>query len=370
MSDKKKALKIGVIGCGWAGETLHLPALQSLSNAEVIALADIDQERLNQVGDKFHIKNRHSDFRNLIENEEIEAIAVCVPASSHAEIVVDAIDGGKHVFIEKPLALSMEEVDLIMEKAKCSTCKTTVGFNLRSHRLIKEARKIIQQGALGKIESVRTEWTSDVRHYRSMPGWRNKREEGGGTLIEIGIHHFDLWRFLLGSEVEYVSAMSRSYEWDDEIAAVNARMTDGTVASSVFSELTSNNNEIEIHGRNGCLLVSCYRFDGLEFQPILSVPSKISTRAKKIIRSLGGLPKAISAIRKGGEFMASYRAEWQHFIHAIQNDAQVECSLEDARHAVQIALAATQSASLGQPIKIAHASRKITPVRLDGRVKI
>ncbi len=365
MSDKKKALKIGVIGCGWAGGTLHLPALQSLSNAEVVALADIDQERLNQVGDKFHIKNRHTDFRNLIGNEEVETIAVCVPASSHAEIVIAALDAGKHVFIEKPLALSMEEIDLIMEKAKGSTCKTTVGFNLRCHRLIREARKIIQHGALGKIESVRTVWTSDVRHYRNMPGWRNKREEGGGTLIEIGIHHFDLWRLLLGSEVEDVFAMSSSYESDDEIATVSARMADGAIASSVFSELTCSNNEIEIHGRNGCLLVSCYRFDGLEFQPILSVPSKISARVKKVIHVLRELPKAVSTIRRGGEFMASYRAEWQHFIHAIQNDTQVECTLEDGRRAVQIALAATQSASLGQPVKVAQAPRKIKPNRLD-----
>ena len=363
MADKKKKLKIGLIGCGWAGSTLHLPALQSIHDAEVTALADIDQDRLNQVGEKFRIRNRHADFRNLIENEGVEVVAVCVPASSHAEIALAALDAGKHVFIEKPLALSIEEIDLLMEKAKNSTCKTMVGFNLRSHRLVREARKIIREGSLGKIESIRTEWTSDVRHYRAMPEWRNKREMGGGTLIEIGIHHFDLWRFLLESEVEEVFALTRSSEWDDEIATVSARMTNGTIASSVFSERTNNNNEIEIHGRNGRLLISCYAFDGLEFLPILSVPGTISGRLKKFVNTLKHLPKAASAIRNGGEFMASYRAEWQHFIHAIRNNAQAECALEDGMHAVKITLAATQSASLGKPVKVAHAPRKITPVR-------
>ncbi len=345
---------------------MHLPALQSLHGAEVVALADIDQERLNQVGDEFHIKNRYTDFRNLIENEEVKVIAVCVPAKSHAEIAIAALDAGKHVFIEKPLALSMEEIELLMEKAKGSTSKTTVGFNLRCHRLVREARKIIQAGALGKIGSIRSVWTSDVRHFRNMPEWRNKREEGGGTLIEIAIHHFDLWRFLLESEVEEVFALTHSSEWDDEIATVNARMTNGAIVSSVFSERTNNNNEIEIHGRNGSLLISCYHFDGLEFQPILSVPGKISARVKKVINTLRDLPKAVSTMRNGGEFMASYRAEWEHFMHAIQNDTQVECTLEDGMHAVQVTLAATQSASLGKPVKIAHAPQGVTPVKLGG----
>ena len=369
MSSEKKRVKIGIIGCGWAGGTLHLPALHSLSDAEVIALADIDQERLNQVGDKFHITSRHTDYRDIVENEEVDVIAVCVPASSHTEIALAALEAGKHVFIEKPITLSLDESEQLIERAKVSNSKVTVGFNLRSHRLVREARRIIREGALGKIESIRTAWTSDVRHYRNMPEWRNRREMGGGTIVEIGIHHFDLWRFLLESEVEEIFALTRSSEWDDQIAVVNARMANGAIASSVFSELTCNNNEIEIHGQKGRLLVSCYSFDGLEFQPILSLPGTISSRMKKVINTLRDLPKAVSSIRNGGEFIASYRAEWQHFIHAIRNNAQVECTLEDGMRAVQVVLAATQSASLGKPVKVAHAARKITPVRSELRVE-
>jgi len=363
---KKKTLKVGIIGCGWAGATLHLPALESIDDAQVVALADIDRGSLNRAGDKFHITTRYTNYRNILENEDVEAIAVCVPASSHSEIAVAALDAGKHVFIEKPLALSLDEADLIVKKAKHSACRTMVGFNLRFHRLVRQARKIINEGKLGKIESVRTAWTSDVRHYREMPEWRNKREMGGGTIMEIGIHHFDLWRFLLGSDVEEVFAITHSSEWEDEIASVNGRMTDGAIVSSVFSERTNNNNEIEIHGRNGRLLISCYSFDGLEFQPILNVPSSISARAKKIINTVSLLPKAVSSIFGCGEFMSSYRAEWKHFIHTIRNGAEVQSNLDDGMHAVKVALAATQSSSLGKPVKIDHAPRNISPVRPDG----
>lgn len=187
--------------------------------------------------------------------------------------------------------------------------------------------------------------------------------------MEIGIHHFDLWRFLLDSEVEEVFALSCSHEWDDDVTAVNGWMTSGVIVSSVFSEHTCNNNQIEIHGRNGHLIISFYRFDGLEFQPILSVTDTIPDRMKKTINSLKCFPNAISAISKGGVIMESYRTEWEHFIHAVLNDTEVACTPEDGMHAVKVALAATESASLGKPVKVAHAPRNIIPVRLDGRMK-
>jgi predicted dehydrogenase len=202
-----------------------------------------------------------------------------------------------------------------------------------------------------------------------MPEWRNKREEGGGTIVEIAIHHFDLWRFLLDSEVEEVSALTCSFEWDDQIAAVNALMANGAIVSSFFSELTSNNNEIEIHGRNGSLLVSCYRFDGLEFQPILSTPGAISARAMKSIKTFLDLPQAVSTMHRGGEFIASFRAEWEHFLFSIKDNTPLECTLQDGMAAVKIALAAAQSASLGIPVKVAQAPREISPVSENLREK-
>ncbi|HWP92003.1 MAG TPA: Gfo/Idh/MocA family oxidoreductase [Thermodesulfobacteriota bacterium] len=368
--NKNVPIKVGIIGCGWAGGTLHLPALKSLPYAEVVAIADIDQHRLSQVGNEHGIKNRYTDFMELLKNNEVEVVAVCVPAKSHAEIAIAALDAGKHTFIEKPLALTMGEIELLIEKANVSPGQATVGFNLRCHRLVREARKMIREGALGKIESIRSTWTSDVRHYRNMPAWRNKREEGGGTLIEIAIHHFDLWRFLLESEVEEVYALTRSLEWDDQIAAVNARMANGAIVSSFFSELTSNNNEIEIHGRKGSLLISCYRFDGLEFQPILRTPGAISARAKKAAKTVSNLHQAVTTMRRGGEFMASFRAEWENFLLSIKNNTPVDCTLQDGMAAVKIALATAQSASLGMPVKVTQAPREIRTVRSDLRIQI
>ncbi len=151
MRDRSKLIKLGLIGCGRAAETLHLPALRWVPEIEVVAVADIDLNRLQRVAERFHIKRRYSNFTALLDDPVVEAIAVCVPPELHGEVALAALDAGKHLFIEKPLALSLEQCDQLIQRATCSSSITMVGFNLRWHRLVRQARTIIQQGVLWRI---------------------------------------------------------------------------------------------------------------------------------------------------------------------------------------------------------------------------
>jgi myo-inositol 2-dehydrogenase/D-chiro-inositol 1-dehydrogenase len=343
-------------------ETRHLPALQHLSDAAVVAVTDLDPARLQQVADRFHIKRHYSDFLALLEDPAVEAVAVCVPAQFHVEVALAALDAGKHVFIEKPLALSLDESERLTERAARSPCKVMVGFNLRWHRLVRQARAVIQQGTLRPIELLRTVLTS---YHGSVPEWRKRRALGGGVLFELAVHHFDLWRFLLQSEVEEVFVTSHSGQWEDETATITARMANGVLVASVFSERTSESNEIEIYGQGGRLQVSCYHFDGLEFFASSGFPGDVRTRLRKAAHTLKELPRRIWGMRRGGDFLASYRGEWRHFVNAIRRDTPVECILEDGQRALQVALAAVASASSGQPVKVAQAPRKVTPIAAE-----
>jgi predicted dehydrogenase len=168
-------------------------------------------------------------------------------------------------------------------------------------------------------------------------------------LIDIAVHHYDVWRFLLQDEVEEVFATSRSEEWDDLTATVTARMAHGVLITSAVSESTNERNEIQIYGQVGSLHVSLYRFDSLEFAPLGSLPGDIRTRLQNMAHFLKELPQAITNIRRGGDYNASFRAQRRHFIDAIQQDTSPECTLEDGRKALQIALAAVESASVGLP---------------------
>jgi predicted dehydrogenase len=360
MTSTDGKVQLGLIGCGWVAEERHLPALHCLPDARVVAVADTDPTRLTEVADRFGIETRYADSRALLEHPGIEAVAICTPAHSHAAVARLGLEAGIHLFIEKPLVLSLDESDRLIEQAARSTGKVMVGFNMRWHRLVRKARAIIQQGTLGPVKAVCSTITSQFR--ADEPTWMRRRELGGGVLIELAVHSFDLWRFLLQSELETVSATSRSGRWDDETATITAQMSNGVLATALVSKGTAESNELDVYGQEGRLRVSCYRFDGLEFRPSSSYPGSVRTRLRGVIHSVTSVPQAIAALRGGGDYLTSYRAEWQHFINTIRCNSSVESTLEDGHRALQGVLAAVESASQGRPVPVSRASRKITPI--------
>jgi predicted dehydrogenase len=106
MADRSKLVKLGLIGCGNVTENRHLPALQSLQDAKVVAAADINPDHLKQVADRFHIERHYPGFRALLDDPAIEAVAVCVPAQFHVEVALAALDAGKHLVICTFLAIA------------------------------------------------------------------------------------------------------------------------------------------------------------------------------------------------------------------------------------------------------------------------
>jgi myo-inositol 2-dehydrogenase/D-chiro-inositol 1-dehydrogenase len=347
--DEKPPINIGIVGCGRATTVLHLPALQFVPGAKVVALADADREALHRASKQLAVEQCVSDYRVLLDNPTIEAIAICVPAQFHVEIALAALDAGKHLFIEKPLALTLKECDRLIEKATGLPLQVILGFNTRWHRLAREARTLFHQGILGQLEVVRSALTSC---HKDLPEWRRRRISGGGVLLEMAMHHFDLWRYLLDEEVEEISAHSRSGAWEDESATVTARLSSGALASATFAECTSQNNSIEIYGRSGSLSVSFYRFDGLETATTSDIPGNIQARIRGLRRFAEELPKAFTTNRQGGEWLQSYIEEWRHFVGSIRTGVPVECGLEDGRRALAVALAAMESAATGRTVTI------------------
>ena len=343
-------LRLGIVGCGRVTELRHLPALGGVSGAEVVALADVDAPRLSSVAERFGVARRYGDYAELIEAGGVDAVAVCVPPQFHAEVAQAALAAGKHVFVEKPLALAREECDLLAARAALAPAlKVMVGFNLRWHRLLREARATIGRGHLGEIKLVRTVFTSGVRARADFPDWRRRRESGGGALFELGVHHFDLLRFLLGDEVEEVYASSGR---GDETATVAARTRGGAQVVAAFAEGTGENHELEIYGARGWLRVSCYRADGLEQLGAAEYPGSVGTRLRRMRQSLAELPRMIGQARRGGDYVASYAEEWRHFVAAIADDLPVGSTLDDGRRALDVALAAWESSETGRAVKL------------------
>lgn len=349
-TDINEKLKLGIIGCGWATVNLHLPTLRRMPEYDVVALADMNLEQAQAIGNRFEVRHRFREASELMEYPALDAVAICAPPEDHASLAIAAINAGKHVFIEKPLTLTLDQADRLVESAARKDTKVLVGFNLRWHRLVRQAKALLDVNGLGSLTLMRTVFTNSLLHDGRVAAWRRDRSCGGGVIQDLAVHHFDLWRFLLGTEVQEISVSACSKRWQDEAAVISARMANGILVSSVFASGTGERHELECYGEAGQLRVSCYRYDGL--QRSSKDKRGLAGRLANAVAKAMALPGAIVRMRYGGEIFASYHTQWRHFHDCIRAGSPVGCTVEDGRRAVVLAIAATESSLTGHPITL------------------
>lgn len=337
-------LKLGIVGCGFVTETRHLPTLQEVPEIRVVALADLDLSRCERVASGFGQPTCYPDAEALLASSDADAVAVCTPSSTHAEVALRALDAGRHVFLEKPIALSMADADRLVERAGTLSVTTTVAFNQRYHPLVREARALLREGALGSVTAITTRMTGARLAQPDLPAWRRRRELGGGGFLEKLVHHYDLWRFLLDDEVEAVFGDSRCTRADDDTTVVIGRMRNGALAHAFGSDLSPLSNEVLVHGEKGSLLVDLYRYD------------------RVVVSGVGDI-SSLGEPRRAELWDVSYADQWRCFAAAARGQGRPASTFEDGRRALQIAFTAAESASLGRRINVADAPSVVPPAR-------
>jgi predicted dehydrogenase len=317
----------------------------------VVALSDLDPVRLGELSARCPGAAAYPDFHQLLADPKVDLVAVCVPAISHETVASAAFRARKHVFIEKPLALTLEDCDALVEEsrqAESSGIRSALGFNLRSHQLVRQARAIIRSGQLGEIELLRTLWTADWTG-GNKPPWHAVRSQGGGALLEIGTHQADLWRWLLGAEVESIRAGSRSTSFDDQSAVFQARMTSGALISAAVSQRSVSQNIVEVFGDRGSLRFSCYHGDSFEISLTGGPTSGAWRRVRPLLQRASRLPTALGSVLRGGDFFMSYVRQWEHIGESLRSGEAMPASVSDGWHAARTVLAALESSQTDAP---------------------
>ena len=348
-------VRIGIAGCGNAAEGLHLPALRRLG-ARVTALADPDRSALDRLADRYGVARRHSHADALIDDPEVDVVAVLTPPAARAQLVIPALEAGKHVLVEKPLGLDLADCDRMLEaEARHPAPRVMVGFPMRFHRLVVIARDLIAEGGLGAASAIRsTTFGPGTEHALGRPpsAWRRQRRAGGGTLFEMGVHHYDLWRFLLGSEAEEVWATSEVEDEADRASLVVVRLRGGVLACSLLVRSQEASNEVAVHGSKGRLDLDLYRFDGLSLRPAALHPGGARTRVAAMFGTVRELPRGFRSLRAGGEYALAIVEEWRHFLGCVRDGSQVRSTLQDGREATRLALAVVESTRRGTRISV------------------
>ncbi len=187
--------KVAVIGLGGIAQLVHLPNLAKLNNVKVAAVAEINKNRLNTIADKFNIKERYTDYKELLAKSDIDAVIIATPTSTHKEVSTACLKAKKDVLLEKPLARTYEETKQIVGAAKKYNRKLMVGMNLRYRPDAMILKSLINAGELGDPFYIKAGW---IRRPSSDEKWLTKKEEsGGGVIIDLSILLLDLSLWLL-----------------------------------------------------------------------------------------------------------------------------------------------------------------------------
>lgn len=359
MSHQNSYLRIGLAGCGEVTEHKHLPGLMQLAaDARVVAVADPDLKRAQRVAERYKIPHAFSGLDQLLANQDVDVVGVLTPPAFHREVAEAAMRAGKHVLIEKPIALRMEDADALIATAERSGVRALMGFHMRWHRLIRRGAEAMRVDAVGAVESIRGCWNSP-RGDTGTPAWKHHREEGGGAMVEIAVHLFDLWRYLLNDEIEEVFATSRHGVRDDENVNITAVMRSGTIASAQVSERTAHNIEVEVCGSEGRIRIACQQFDGFEQLARQETSGAIGPRLRQLKQFARELPGGVASMRRLGDYGDSYREMWRHMIACLRDGTDPECTLEDGRKALRAVLAAAAADTVRRPIRLAKAPGEI-----------
>ncbi len=201
-----KKVKIGIIGCGSIGN-VHARSFSSIENAELVAFADMNAENLKKMAEQYGVKALYSDADDLINDENVDAVIICVPNFLHRDITVKALNGGKHVLCEKPMALNAEQAREMVDAAEKNDRKLMIALCQRFTPQSMALKSMIDDGMFGDIYHAQV-----VLHRRrgipGLGGWfTTKSKSGGGPLIDIGVHVMDLTLHMMGyPRTEAVSA--------------------------------------------------------------------------------------------------------------------------------------------------------------------
>jgi UDP-N-acetylglucosamine 3-dehydrogenase len=255
-------LKVGVIGCGSIAKHRHIPEYAANENVELVAFCDIVESRANEMAKEYGGKS-YTSYEDLLANSDVEAVSVCTPNYLHAPVSIAALNAGKHVLCEKPMATSLEEAESMIEAAKKNDKKLMIGHNQRFVPSHQKARQMIENGELGKIYSFRTAfghggpegWSADGKE-----SWFFKKNEAFiGAMGDLGVHKTDLMRYILGEEFVEVGSFietsaKENADVDDTAVCILKTKSGiiGTLAAS-WSYVSKEDNSTIIYGEKAIL---------------------------------------------------------------------------------------------------------------------
>lgn len=349
-------LKVAVIGLGSISQ-FHIENYAKNEQVELIALCDQNEKRLHMVADQYGVTYRYQDVDELLKNEAIDAVSICTWNNFHAPIAIAALEAQKHVFIEKPLSLTVAEALDIEQAVEKSGKLLQVGYVRRFATSTKLAKEMIEQGKLGNLYYGKA---TCLRRAGNPGGWfADKNRSGGGPLIDLGVHMIDLLWYLMGKP-KPVTVSGNSYrqlgdrhhiKYLSTYRAVDARVEENTVedmanvlirfdnGASIFVDVS-----FTLHAKADEIRADLYGDKGgVSLEPSFSV---VTEEADTILNITPQIDQVLF------DFLDAFERQINHFVQSCLGHEQPISPVSDGVIMMKMLEAVYESAALGKEIKL------------------
>ena len=328
----KKVLKAALVGVGVAGQVSHIPAWKKLEGVELVTLVDRDQEKAQRVAQRFGVPNATTAIDEVLEDPEIDMVDICTPNFLHAPLAIAALESGKHVLVERPIARNAAETEKMVKAADKADRLLVCALAHRFREDTKILKKFVDRGELGEVFYTKTGWLRQRTDWRTEEWRQQKQVSGGGVLMDLGVQMLDLTLYILGGpKVESVSASAHragKAEVEDSLIAllrlengcvVNLEVTWGLLMEKDFAY-------VNLFGQSGAALWNPLRIHKgmhgslVNVTPAVDSPRNVYKQAieAQIAQFADGVRKGGNAGASGAEMLAVMR-----LVDAIYRSAEL-----------------------------------------------
>ena len=334
-------IRVCLIGCGRAGMIHARSYAGQVKGAELIAMCDPMEAGLKAAQDEISVKYAYTDYRDVMKNDEIDAVVVVTPTQFHRDIVVAAANAGKHVFCEKPMASTPEECDEMIEACRKNNVKLQMGFMRRFDRNFRRGKELVEAGAVGEVAMLKSntygpsepkEWMYDIR-------------KNQGPIGEVNSHDLDIVRWYAGSEPKKIYAVGNNFrspekaeEYPDyyDSCSLTIEFENGVIGVVTGAQYVQYGYDArtEILGTNGIVKVGTQNANSVE---VVTKDMNIIADSMDSWRTL---------------FREAYVAEAQAFVDAIVHDTEPGVTGLDGKMALIMVNAGVKSYLEKTPIEI------------------
>ncbi|CBZ04986.1 oxidoreductase [Clostridium botulinum A2B3 87] len=349
-----KKLKFAIVGCGRISYKHVEAIINNKEEAELVAVCDVVEEKAIEKKNDYISKsskeanvNIYTDYKEMLEKEEIDVVTIATESGYHPEIAINCMDKKKHIICEKPMALSVDDADRMIESAKKNNVKLCVSHQNRFNKPIQQLRKAVEANRFGRLVNgtARILWNRNMGYYHQAP-WRGTWELDGGTLMNQCIHNIDLLQWMMGGEIDTVYAQCDTFLRDieaEDFGAIVIRFKNGAIGMVEGSACVYPKNleeTLSVFGEKGTACIGGLAVNKIE---TWKFEDGAENEEEDILKAQEGDPDSVYGF--------GHTPLFKDTIDAVKEDRAPLVSGEEGKKGMAIILAAYKSRLTGMPVK-------------------